>query len=748
MMKKFIRNIIYYIIEKIESYEYRKYTFDEDNPYDKIINILSVSGYEIETDYGFVPFTEINLTSPLSLYRLELGNGDWLECADTHIVFTGGHDQKYVKDLTENDYVLCKDDKIDGIKVKSVTNLNRKVSMVDITVDTPEMSYYGNNILNHNTISSAITILHFALFNTDKGIMIVANKGKTVEEIIDKIKNIYMLLPFFLKRGVVNWNLTSIIFDNGCRIKTEKRSKEPAIGFTIDLLYLDEFAHIPANVIEPYYTAVVPILSSVHNSRMIITSTPKGMNLFYKLLTESELPHDDPNWNGFHSLRVYWWQMKGRRDTKIFINETKMKKFGITRKDILEFFKENNCETYEQVEDKMKGIFIKYDSNNEKTTYDYVSQISINDVPIMEFARVTNWEKQQTKIIGGEDGFKQEYDLQFLTGNKLLFDSSYIEELYESKLEMGYYDIQDFNNKLNFKYNGLQFIKDLPSLFDINEVKNYSIFIGVDLSEGLGGDYTVFNIFRLLPKTEEEIKKYKNKLLDKYDYFKLEQIGVYKTNIYSVEQVAHLLYLLCFELFDSDKVRVVLERNTYGDTLLAHMPGVFNQENDYSNHIFLRYKAKADDKIPKMGIKVNRNKGMLIKDYQINSKKGSIVLHDKFTIQEVTTFTKHDTPSGEVTFKSESGHDDHIMSCITLSSCFSHVGYRDAVDNLIEKGVKFGEGGSDIISKYVDEKPDISSISNSYSKIYKNNTTPQYGIKQVTNGNFSSMMKKQFGRSY
>lgn len=749
MFKTIIRKIIYFIIEKIEKYEYRNNSFKEDNPYDKIINILNVNDYEIETDYGFVPFSEINLTSPLSLYRLELENGDWLECADDHIVFTNGHEQKFVRNLTTDDYVLCKDEKITGIKVKSVTNLKRKVSMVDLTVDTPEMSYYSNNILSHNTVSAAITILHYALFNNDKGIMIVANKGKTVEEIVDKIKNIYMLLPFFLKRGVVNWNLTSIIFDNGCRIKTEKRTKEPAIGFTIDLLYLDEFAHIPANIIEPYYTAVVPILSSVHNSRMIITSTPKGMNLFYKLLIESELPHDDPNWNGFHSLRIYWWQMKGRRDTKIFLNETKMKRFGVTRDDIKTFFNSQGCEIYEQTEDNIKGIFIKFDVNNDKTAYNYIAQTSFNNIPIAEFARVTNWEMQQTKIIGGEDGFKQEYDLQFLTGNKLLFDSAYIEELYDGKLDMGYYDIPKFNNKLSFPYNGLQFIKDQPLLFDINEVKKYNIFVGIDLAEGLGGDYTVFNIFRLLPKTEDEIKKYKNKLLDKYDYFKLEQIGVYKTNIYSVEQVAHILYLICFELFDSEKVRIVLERNTYGDTLLAHMPNVFNQENDYSNHIFLRYKSKAEDKIPKMGLKVNRNKGMLIKDYQINSKKGNVVLHDKFTIQEVTTFTKHDTASGEVTFKSESGHDDHIMSCITLSSCFSHVGFRDSVDLLIESGIKFGENMKGAIDRYTDDKPDISTISTSYSKIYKNTTPPSIPFQSSGIGNnFSSMMKKQFGRTF
>ena len=741
MLKIITRKIIYKIIELIESFEYRNNSFDESDPLDKIINIISNSDYEIETDYGFVPITEMNLTSPMTLYRLELVNGDVLECADTHIVFTSGHYQKFVKDLTEFDYVLCRDDKYEGIRVKSVIKMSSKVSMLDITVDTKEKSYYGGNILSHNTVSSAITLLNFALFNKDKGIMIVANKGKTVEEIIDKIKNIYIPLPFFLKAGVVNWNMSSIIFDNGCKIKTEKRTTSPAIGFSLDLVYLDEFAHIPKNIIEPYYTAVIPVLSSIHNSRLIITSTPKGMNLFHKLLTESEVPHDDPEWNGFHSQRIYWWRMKGRRDTKIFMNVPKMEKFKIEPQDIKDVLVEYGCNIRDEKEDNIKGIFIEFDQSNDMTHYDFVSQLRIKDVPITEFSRVTNWEKQQTKIIGGEDGFKQEYDLQFLTGNKLLFDSTYIEELYSNKKEFEYIDIPRFNKRLKIPYNGLKFVHNQPSLFNINDVKKYKIFIGVDLAEGLGNDFTVFNIFRLVPKTEEEIKRYKSTFADIYDYFKLEQIGVYKTNVYSVEEVAHVLYMICFEFFDCENTRVVLERNTYGDTLLAHIPNVFNQDNDYSNHIFLRYKAKQEDKVAKMGIKITRNKMMMVKDYQVITRKGNIQLHDIFTIQEVTTFTRQDTPSGEITFKSESGHDDLIMSTITLSTCFSHVAYHDAVDELI---LEMGGDLSKIIIDTKDrldiETPDLSSFSSSYSKVYKN-----AGNK---GGGFGEMMKKQFGNRF
>ena len=577
------------------------------------------------------------------------------------------------------------------------------------------------------TVSAAITILHFCLFNKDKGAMVVANKGATVVEIIEKIKNIYKLLPFFIQRGIVNWNQSSITFDNGCRIKTDKRTKEPAIGFTIDLLYLDEFAHIPNNFIEPYYTAVVPILSAIDDSRLIITSTPKGLNLFHKLLTESELPEDDPNWNGFKSMRVYWWQIKGRRDTKIFLMEKNLRKYGINKGDVKEYLTAQGFDWYEKKENGEWGIFIKHKKNNDKTHYSYIAQLRMNDIiPLGELGRLTNWEKQETKFIGGEDGFKQEYDLHFLTGNKMLFESTIIEEMYENQLKMDYFEIPHFDERLNIAYGGLQFVKNKPSLFNMTKRMDYHIFMGVDLSEGLGEDYSVINIFRIVPKTPEEIEKYRSKFVDIYDYFKLEQIGIFKTNIYSVEEVANILYMLTFEFFNPDNTRIALERNTYGDALLAHIPNVFNQENEYSNHVFLRFKNRQEEKRTKMGIRVNRNKKLLIKDYQVNTRKGNILVHDKYTIQEVTTFTKQDTPSGDVTFKSESGHDDAIMTCIILSTAFSHIAYKDMVDSLIDF---LGGSLSDIIkekrTQFQEDTPDLTSFSSGYSKIYKgNNNAP------------------------
>lgn len=720
MFKLILRFIIYKIIEFIEKIEYRNYKFDNDNPFNKIINIINNNDLLIKTDYGFVPFSEINLTSPLPLYRLELENGDWLECTDNHIVFIKGHHQKFVKDLTIDDYVLCKGDYINGVKVKRITNLKSKVSMVDITVDTNERSYYSNNILSHNTISAAILILHFCLFNKDKGVMIVANKGATVVEIIEKIKSIYKLLPFFLKVGIVNWNQSSITFDNGCRIKTDKRTKEPAIGFTIDLLYLDEFAHIPNNIVEPYYTAVVPVVSSVNNSKIIITSTPKGLNLFHKLLTESELPEDDPNWNGYRSLRIYWWQMKSRRNTKIFFNDKKLRKFKIRKDDIKKFLINKGYDIYSEKENGMDGIFIEHDKKNEETNIEFIRMLRMNDLPLAELGIITNWQEQQTKLIGGEDAFKQEFDLHFITGNKMLFDNITIEKIIEDRLKFEYVDIDKFNKRLKIPYNGLQFVKD-KNLFNLDECKNYHIGISIDLGEGLGNDYSIINIFRLLPKTKEEIDIHKKKFTDKYDYFKLEQIGIFKSNIYSVKEISDILYMIVFELFDENKVKIALERNTYGDELLAHIPHVFNDNNNYSNHVFLRYKHRIEDKNTKLGIKITQNKKILIKDYQINTKKGNIIIHDQYTINEISTFTRHDLASGDITFRSESGHDDAIMSTIVMSTIFSTVSYRDMVDDFMENNsIDITNDINTFIDEYADDSPDLTSVVGGYKKVYNN----------------------------
>ena len=107
-MKKILKNIIYFLIEKLEKYEYRNQKLDEDDPLKKVMNILPLEKLLVETDYGYVPIEEINLTQPYKVHELILENGIKLNCADVHAVFCDGHIIKFVNDLTTDDIILTK----------------------------------------------------------------------------------------------------------------------------------------------------------------------------------------------------------------------------------------------------------------------------------------------------------------------------------------------------------------------------------------------------------------------------------------------------------------------------------------------------------------------------------------------------------------------------------------------------------------------------------------------------------------
>ena len=157
------------------------------------------------------------------------------------------------------------------------------------------------------TITTGIFLTWYLLFNTDKNLMILSNTGATTIEIIDKIKVILSNLPFFLKPGVIVNNQMTLKFDNGCRLFGRNTTKTAAIGFAVHFLYCDEFAHIHANFIDPFWRSVYPTLASSKISRCVITSTPNGQNKFYDIY----LAGLEKN-NEFKAIRVDWWQVPGR----------------------------------------------------------------------------------------------------------------------------------------------------------------------------------------------------------------------------------------------------------------------------------------------------------------------------------------------------------------------------------------------------------------------------------------------------
>lgn len=540
------------------------------------------------------------------------------------------------------------------------------------------------------TISASIFMLHTILFNNDKNVMIVANKGDTAVEIVDKIKSIYTLLPFFLKPGIKTWNQKSLTFENGCRIKTSARTKTPAIGFTIDVLYLDEFAHIPSNIIEPYYTAAFPTVSAIQNSKIIITSTPNGMNLFHKLLTDAERPEGDPQKNNYKALRVYWHQVPGRFVTYIRLNDHRLYENGIDKEyvyDIIEkrfggLTKTNIAYNIDLQKDIISVFNNENCSDEEVKSFVFENSKGL-EISLFNIGEVTTWKEEAIKDIGGEDAFNQEYGLRFINASKSLLNESLIDELMKSKKNYVHEEIVEFD-KLRFSYDSLRWVDDDDVFIPLMR-KEYKFVVSVDISEGLGQDYSIINIFKISNKTKEVIDMQKASYTSIVDFFRLDQVGIFRSNLVSVKQLAEILYLIVFEYLNPENVKVVLELNNYGNTLLAEMPHVFDGNNDYGSSIFVRYKHRADSTEEKVGLKIGENKNLLVKDYQDLMISRGFYINNEETIREITTFVKHTTTAGNVKYAADIGHDDCVMTIVNATSIFKRNEFREMVEEWSSK---------------------------------------------------------------
>jgi hypothetical protein len=150
-------------------------------------------------------------------------------------------------------------------------------------------------------------ILWYILFNEDKFVAILANKAPTAREILNRIKIAYESLPMWLQQGVRVWNKGDIELENNCRVMATSTASSAIRGYSISLLYLDEFAFVPTNIADEFFTSVYPTISSGTQSKILISSTPNGMNHYYRMWTEAV-----EGQNGFKHIEANWRQVPGR----------------------------------------------------------------------------------------------------------------------------------------------------------------------------------------------------------------------------------------------------------------------------------------------------------------------------------------------------------------------------------------------------------------------------------------------------
>ena len=150
-------------------------------------------------------------------------------------------------------------------------------------------------------------LLHYAIFNDSVNIGILANKATTARELLSRLATAYENLPKWMQQGILVWNKGNIELENGSKILAASTSASAVRGMSFNILFLDEFAFVPNHVAEQFFASVYPTITSGKSTKVIIISTPNGMNHFYKTWEDARNGK-----NGYTTNEVHWSQVPGR----------------------------------------------------------------------------------------------------------------------------------------------------------------------------------------------------------------------------------------------------------------------------------------------------------------------------------------------------------------------------------------------------------------------------------------------------
>ena len=150
-------------------------------------------------------------------------------------------------------------------------------------------------------------MLHYIIFNESVNVAILANKASTARELMGRLQLAFEWLPNFLKMGVLEWNKGSVELSNGSKIMADSTTGGSVRGRAFNLIFLDEFAFVPQHIAEAFFSSTYPTISSGETTKVIIVSTPNGLNLFYKMWMDSidKRSHYVPT-------EIHWSMIPGR----------------------------------------------------------------------------------------------------------------------------------------------------------------------------------------------------------------------------------------------------------------------------------------------------------------------------------------------------------------------------------------------------------------------------------------------------
>jgi len=157
--------------------------------------------------------------------------------------------------------------------------------------------------------TSVSYLLHYAIFNDNINIGILANKAATARDLLGRLQTAYENLPKWMQQGIISWNKGSLELENGSKILAASTSASAVRGMSFNILFLDEFAFVPNHIAESFFASVYPTITSGKNTKVIMVSTPHGMNHFYRYWHDAERGK-----NEYIPTDVHWSEVPGRDD--------------------------------------------------------------------------------------------------------------------------------------------------------------------------------------------------------------------------------------------------------------------------------------------------------------------------------------------------------------------------------------------------------------------------------------------------
>ena len=260
-----------------------------------------------------------------------LGNPN-LKKANTEIQFTEDNVKEFLK---------CKDDPVYFAR-QYIKIVNVDEGLVPFTMWPFQEKLIKNFHKNRFNIcmmprqtgkstTSVSYLLHYAIFNDNINIGILANKAATARDLLGRLQTAYENLPKWMQQGIVAWNKGSMDLDNGSKIMAASTSAAAVRGMTFNIIFLDEFAFVPNHIADDFFSSVYPTISSGKSTKIIIVSTPKGMNHFYRMWHDAERGK-----NEYVPTEVHWSEVPGR--------DAKWKKQTIANTSEAQFKVEFECE--------------------------------------------------------------------------------------------------------------------------------------------------------------------------------------------------------------------------------------------------------------------------------------------------------------------------------------------------------------------------------------------------------------------